>query len=89
MVVAAPAEPPDGTAKDEQDVEASEEKGGCPRGATDRTAKDRRSNCAPLNSAVIPTQPATNFYDGISTPEFRRDDATLRYDVTLRPLSLS
>jgi hypothetical protein len=50
---------------------------------------DRRSDSAPLNSAPISTQPATDFHVGISTPEFRRDDATLKYDVTLRQLSLS
>ena len=49
----------------------------------------RRSDSAPLNSAPISTQPATGFHVGISTPEFRRDDATLKYDVTLRQLSLS
>ena len=49
----------------------------------------RRSDSAPLNSAPISTQPATDFHVGISTPEFRRDDATLKYDVTLRQLSLS
>ena len=50
---------------------------------------NRRSDSAALNSAAISTQPATDFHVGISTPEFRRDDATLKYDVTLRQLSLS
>ena len=36
---------------------------------------------APLNSAPISTQPATSFQVGISTPEFRPDDATLSYDT--------
>ena len=49
----------------------------------------RRSDSAPLNSAPISTRPATDFHVGISTPEFRPDDATLKYDVTLRQLSLS
>ena len=49
----------------------------------------RRSDSAPLNSAPISTRPATDFLVGISTPEFRPDDATLKYDVTLRQLSLS
>ena len=48
-----------------------------------------QADSAPLNSAPISTQPATDFHVGISTPEFRRDDATLKYDVTLRQLSLS
>ena len=50
---------------------------------------NRRSDSAPLNSAPISTRPATDFHVGISTPEFRPDDATLKYDVTLRQLSLS
>jgi len=49
----------------------------------------RRSDSAPLNSAPISTQPATDFHVGISTPEFRRDDATLKYDVTLRQAATS
>ena len=49
----------------------------------------RRSDSAALNSAAISTQPATDFHVGISTPEFRPDDATLKYDVALRQLSLS
>ena len=44
--------------------------------------RSRRSDSAPLNSAPISTQPATDFHVGISTPEFRPDDATLKYDVT-------
>ena len=45
---------------------------------------NRRSDSAALNSASISTQPATDFQVGISTPEFRLDDATLSYE----PVSL-
>ena len=57
--------------------------------SSSNTGLCRRSDSAPLNSAPISTQPATDFHVGISTPEFRPDDATLKYDVTLRQLSLS
>ena len=46
-----------------------------------RGFRSRRSDSAALNSASISTQPATDFQVGISTPEFRLDDATLSYDT--------